>query len=146
METTLAPWKLSPSTLQVHPPASVLQSSTSIVSAFVHSETLLRLFPDQDCPKTVHSQEEAAALITYARQMKALLEESKEQSLNQLQHTLNKVELADKQLLEAEIHIGKVQHVVKKSGFQVPKIARTRRRRVLEVNGGMLIPTFEIII
>jgi len=78
--------------------------------------------------------------------MKALLEESKEQSLNQLQHALNKVELADKQLLEAEIHIGKVQHVVKKSGFQVPKIARTRRRRVLEVNGGMLIPTFEIII
>jgi len=146
METMLAPWKLSPSTLQVHPPAGVLQSSTSIVSVFVHSKTSLRLFPDQDCPQAVHSQEEAVALITYTQQLKVLLEESKEQSLKQLQRALNKVELADKQLLEAEIHIGKVQHIVKKSGFQVPKITRTWRRQVLEVNGGMLIPTFEIVI
>ena len=85
-------------------------------------------------------------LITYAQQLKVLLEESKEQSLKQLQRTLNKVELANKQLLEAEIHIGKVQHIVKKSGFQVPKITQTRRRQILEVNGGMLIPTFEIVI
>jgi len=53
------------------------------------------------------------ALITYAQQLKVLLEESKEQSLKQLQRALNKVELANKQLLEAEIHIGKVQHIVK---------------------------------
>jgi len=77
------------------------------------------------------------ALLAQAHQLRAKYEDQKQQSHIRLQRALDDTKIADKLLFDADIHIGKVKHIIHKSGFQVLKIPVPRRKRPVLTDGGM---------
>ena len=77
------------------------------------------------------------AFLAQAHQLRVKYEDQKQQSLVQLQHALDDAKIADKLLFDAGIHIGKVKHIIHKSGFQVPKRLVPWQKRQVLTEGGM---------
>ena len=91
----------------------------------------------QDFPGAVFSQEEAMALLAQAHQLRLKYEDQRRQSHVRLQRALDDAKIADKLLFDADIHIGRIKHIIHKSGFQVLKRPVPRRKRQVLTEGGM---------
>jgi hypothetical protein len=86
----------------------------------------------------VGSSQEAHQLIGKACELRVEYQEKKADSLRRLQELLNEVKWIDDKILEVDIHIGKIYHVVGSSGFEIPPPVITRRELKVVVEGGML--------
>jgi len=75
------------------------------------------------------------ALLNHACQLREDYQQRKHQSLIKLQQAINEARLADAQLFEADLHIGKVRHIVSKSGFQIPQPEVLHRKRGILMDG-----------
>jgi hypothetical protein len=64
-------------------------------------------------------------------------QEKKADSLRRLQELLNEVKWIDDKILEVDIHIGRIYHVVVSSGFKIPPPKVARRELSVVVDGGM---------
>jgi hypothetical protein len=65
-------------------------------------------------------------------------QEKKADTLRRLQEVLNEVKWFDDKILEVDIHIGKIYHVVVSSGFKIPPPAIAHQERTVIVEGGTL--------
>lgn len=63
-------------------------------------------------------------------------EEKKAASLCRLQELLNEVKQFDDKILEVDIQIGKIYHIVDRSGFEIPPPTVKRRENTVVVDGG----------
>lgn len=66
----------------------------------------------------IASQEEAKHLVSDARQMRLRYEETRSLYLLRLKQALADVQQADLQLFHVDMHIGRLQHLICKSGLQ----------------------------
>ena len=59
----------------------------------------------------------------------------KAESLRNLQEIINKVQWIDDKISEVDIHIGKLYHVVDKSGIEAPAPFVDRKKRTVVIEG-----------
>jgi len=69
----------------------------------------------------VFSKEEAQALFSQAWQLRQKFQGRQEQILIHLQNALAGARKAEIDLFNIDLYIGKVRHIITKSGFQVPR-------------------------
>ena len=90
----------------------------------------------QQYPETLSSQEEAQQLVANARQLRVEYQDTRNQYLLRLKQVLDDIRRADFHLFQVDSHIGRLQHLICKSGFQeIPPIIDHPRQDVV-VNGG----------
>ena len=92
----------------------------------------------QSLPSKVGSSEEAHQLIGQACELRVEYQEKKADSLRRLQEVLNEVKWFDDKILEVDIHIGKIYHIVVRSGFKIPPPAVSHQELTVIVEGGKL--------
>jgi len=85
----------------------------------------------------VESEEMGLALFNHAHQNRGNYQQWKHQSLIKLQQAIDEAILADTQLFDADLLIGKVRHTISKSGFQIPRTKVFRRKRQVLEDGSM---------
>jgi hypothetical protein len=76
----------------------------------------------QSLPSKVGSSYEAHQLIGKACKLRQEYQEKKADSLLRLQELLDEVKWIDAKILEVDIHIGRIYHVVDSSGFEIPPL------------------------
>lgn len=91
----------------------------------------------QSLPSKVGSSLEAHQLIGKACELRVEYQEKKADSLRRLQELLNEVKWIDDKILEVDIRLGKIYHVVVSSGFEIPPPAVARRELTVVIEGGM---------
>ena len=94
----------------------------------------------QSLPSKVGSSHEAHQLIGQACKLRVEYQEKKADSLRRLQELLNEVKWIDDKILEVDIHIGKIYHVVDSSGFEIPPPVIAHREHAVLVEGGVYRP------
>lgn len=90
----------------------------------------------QSLPSKVGSSHEAHQLIGKACKLRVEYQEKKADSLRRLQELLDEVKQIDDKILEVDIHIGRIYHVVDSSGFEIPPPTIARREHTVVVDGG----------
>ena len=88
-------------------------------------------------PSKVGSSHEAHQLIGKACKLRVEYQEKKADSLRRLQLLLDEVKWIDDKILEVDIHIGRIYHVVDSSGFEIPPPIVAHREHTVVVDGGM---------
>jgi hypothetical protein len=91
----------------------------------------------QSLPSKVGSSQEAHLLIGKACKLRVEYQEKKAASLRRLQALLDEVKWFDDKILEVDVHIGKIYHVVDSSGFEIPPPIVAHREHTVVVEGGM---------
>jgi hypothetical protein len=81
----------------------------------------------------IASEDEAKRLISDARQLRLKYQETKSQYLVDLKKALADVQQVDIQLFHVDLHIGRLQHLIRKSGLQEipPVVVRSARKSQL---------------
>ena len=59
----------------------------------------------------------------------------KAKSLCNLQESIDKVQWIDNKISEVDIHIGRLYHVVDKSGIEAPPLTVDRKKRTVVIEG-----------
>jgi hypothetical protein len=90
----------------------------------------------QEYPQKIASQEEAEQLVSDACRLRIEYEDTKAQCLLHLQQLLVDMQKVDLQLFKVDLHIGRLQHLICKSGLQEvpPIIVRSRGKKSLSLN------------
>jgi hypothetical protein len=92
--------------------------------------------PGPTLPSKVGSSHEAHQLIGKACKLRVEYQEKKADSLRRLQELLDEVKWIDDKILEVDIHIGRIYHVVDSSGFEIPPPNIARREHTVVIEGG----------
>ncbi len=88
----------------------------------------------QKLPSRIGSSHEAQQLILRASELRTTYLTKKADSLYRLQKLLDEVKWIDNKILEVDIHMGRIYHVVDRSGFGIPPpvVARQTGQFVVE--------------
>ena len=90
----------------------------------------------QNYPVVVNSFEEASRLFDEASHEEKHCRLSREAALKNVRKAQEEAELADRRLHDAEIHHGRIMHIICKSGFILPAAVPVPLRSLICVNGG----------
>jgi hypothetical protein len=89
----------------------------------------------QELPTAIGSRREAQRLIGDVQKLRIEYQEMKAKSLRNLQKLIDKVQWIDNKISEVDIHIGRLYHVVNKSGIEAPPLAVDRKKRTVVIEG-----------
>lgn len=89
----------------------------------------------QELPSRFECPQEAQEVLENIRKLRTEYEEMKVESLSRLQELLDKVKWIDDKILEVDIHIGKILHVIEKSVLHVPPPVVRKEKKVI-IEGG----------
>jgi hypothetical protein len=90
----------------------------------------------QELPPRFESPQEAQELLENAHKLRIEYEGMKAESLSRLQELIEKVGWIDGKLLEVDIHIGKIFHVIEKSAVSVPRPIVVQKGKKVVTEGG----------
>jgi hypothetical protein len=90
----------------------------------------------QSLPSKVDNRHEVYQLIGDACKIRVEYQERKANSLRRLQELLNEVKWIDDKILEVDIHIGRIYHVVDSSGFEIPPPTIAHKQHTVVIDGG----------
>jgi hypothetical protein len=91
----------------------------------------------QDLPSRFSCPQEAKEVLEDIHKLRTEYEGMKAESLSCLQELIDKVKWIDDKMLEVDIHIGKIFHVIERSILSVPPPAVLKREKKVVVEGGM---------
>jgi hypothetical protein len=89
----------------------------------------------QDLPSKIDSQQEAQQLIENACNLRVGYQEMKVEYLRRLQILLDEISRIDNKILEVDIHIGKIYHLVDRSGLGLPAPVVASKERTVVIEG-----------
>lgn len=91
----------------------------------------------QELPLRFSCPQEAREVLENIDKLRTEYEQMKVESLSRLQELIDKLQWIDNKLLEVDIHVGKVFHVIKKSLLTVPPPAVVKKEKKVIVKGGV---------
>ncbi|KAF8970288.1 hypothetical protein BDZ97DRAFT_1753911 [Flammula alnicola] len=94
----------------------------------------------QNYPVAVNSFKEALQLLDEANHQEDCCQLSRTLALENVQKALKEADLADRRLHDAEIHVGRIMHIIRKSGFKLPHVAPVPSRALVRINGVFQVP------
>lgn len=81
----------------------------------------------QNCPDCIQSEEEAQQFFHEAQNLRAGRKKDKDACYARLRQALLDAQNADTRLFEADIYIGRLRYITRRSGFTIPSYS-TRHR------------------
>jgi hypothetical protein len=90
----------------------------------------------QELPSRFECPQEAQELLENVHGLRTEYEGMKAESLSRLQELVHRVKWIDDKILEVDIHIGKIFHVIEKSVLSVPPPVVVKKEKKVIVEGG----------
>ncbi|KAF8871277.1 hypothetical protein CPB84DRAFT_1855089 [Gymnopilus junonius] len=88
-----------------------------------------------ECPPRIRDQAHAYSIVEQALELREVFYSRKQDALARLQKALADAQIADTKLFNIEIHVGRLQHFITQSGFDIPPPVIKRRKLAVTTDG-----------